>query len=237
MTEIVAFSGGKDSTAMALLLEEREPNPGRLFLYTPTGNELPPMRQHMRNMMDRLGRERFVFPPAPELVPLIREQRCIPNWRMRFCTRMIKIEPCIEYLRGLEHPTLCVGLRADEPLRKGLYDEEVENRYPLREWGLGIKDVLHVCRQYDVWVPERTDCAFCYYQRLIDWWRLWKNYPALYAEAEELEKEIGHTFRSESKDKHPASLTDLWFKFASGWVPKYRETKGDARGGCRVCAM
>jgi hypothetical protein len=236
--EVIAYSGGKDSTAMALLLEEREPNPDRLFLYTPTGNELPPMKLHMDLMMQRFGRERFVLPAAPELVPLIRQKQCIPNWRMRWCTILIKIEPCLTFLHSLkEKPTLCVGLRADEPMRTGLYDEAVTVRHPLWEYDFGLREVYQIIEQYGIVIPVRTDCAFCYYQRLIDWWRLWQDYPELYAEAEQLEQEIGHTFRSESKDNHPTSLTDLWFRFASGWIPKYRKRLGESRGGCRICSM
>lgn len=235
--EIIAFSGGKDSTAMALRLEEIEPNKERMFLFTPTGDELPEMARHMEYMKTLFGKERFLKVESPTLIDLIEQMDCIPNYRMRFCTRMIKIEPCIRLLANMKDPVLCVGLRADEPLRTGLYDEQVTNRYPLREWGWTVSDVLTYLEKRQIKLPQRTDCALCYYQRLIDWFQLWKTYPGRYDTGIEIEKKHGHTFRSPSKDKHPTSLNDLKVAFENGWVPKYRKIKKDGRGGCRVCSM
>lgn len=235
--EIVAFSGGKDSTAMALRLEEIEPNKDRRFLYTPTLDELPDMGAHMMRMKNILGVERFLDIEAPSLLDVVEDQGCIPNYRMRFCTRMIKIEPCIDLLATMDDPVLCVGLRADEPLRQGLYDEHVTNRHPLREWGWTVTDVLKYLEKKGIELPVRTDCALCYYQRLIDWQRLWKLYPDRFEVGVRLEQKYGHTFRSPTKDKHPTSLAELRTEFEKGWVPRYHKTKKDGRGGCRVCSM
>ena len=86
---VVAFSGGKDSTALALRLHEK----GIPFdlLYTPTGNELPGVRSHIDAVAQYTG-ARLIMPEAPTLVELITENRCLPNWRMRFCTPAIKID-------------------------------------------------------------------------------------------------------------------------------------------------
>ncbi len=58
MKHIVALSGGKDSTAMALRLAEIEPR-DYAYVITPTGNELPEMIAHWRKLMDLLGKPRF----------------------------------------------------------------------------------------------------------------------------------------------------------------------------------
>lgn len=49
----VAFSGGKDSTALVLRLAEL----GEPFecLFTPTGNELPDLTEHMERVLEMAG--------------------------------------------------------------------------------------------------------------------------------------------------------------------------------------
>jgi len=51
---IVALSGGKDSTALALRLMEVEPKPYQ-FCITPTGRELPEMVEHWAKLGCLLG--------------------------------------------------------------------------------------------------------------------------------------------------------------------------------------
>ena len=133
MRTVVAFSGGKDSTALALGLMERSEKFDLLF--TATGDELPELEEHIAKVSAFTGAQ-VIRPPAPTLFELIDKFEALPNWRQRWCTRMIKILPCIAWVKSQPEPvTLCVGLRADEESRKGLYDELVIPRYPLREWG------------------------------------------------------------------------------------------------------
>ena len=54
ITHIVALSGGKDSTAMALRLAEVEPR-NYIYICTPTGDELPDMDRHWKNLECFLG--------------------------------------------------------------------------------------------------------------------------------------------------------------------------------------
>lgn len=130
MKTYAAFSGGKDSTGMVFKMQEQ----GEEFdlLFTPTGDELPELLAHLQLISDRLGKE-IIVPKGPSLDQLIREFQALPNHRQRWCTRMIKIVPCIAFLKSQPGSTLCVGLRADEETRVGLYGDFAKYRYPLRE--------------------------------------------------------------------------------------------------------
>jgi len=230
--QIVAFSGGKDSTALALHMAEL----GEEFsmLFTPTGNELPAVRAHVDAISARLNRH-VIVPPGPTLASLIETFNGLPSWRMRWCTRMIKILPCIAYLK--EHPgtTLCVGLRADEEERQGLYGDFATYRYPLREWGWGLKEVRDYVRC--VGVPKRTDCAVCYGQRLSEWWMLWRDWPEWWKQGERWEETTGHTFRSPGRDTWPAGLRDLAAEFSKGRVPRGTDRLLQQEEPCRVCRL
>jgi 3'-phosphoadenosine 5'-phosphosulfate sulfotransferase (PAPS reductase)/FAD synthetase len=97
MNKVVGISGGKDSTAMALRLQEVERDNYR-FAITPTGRELPPVLDHWKRLEDLLGSP-LIKVPAPTIVQLIVKFKALPNWRMRWCTRLVKIEPFMDQAR------------------------------------------------------------------------------------------------------------------------------------------
>jgi hypothetical protein len=234
---IVALSGGKDSTAMALRLAEVEPR-NYEYVFTPTGNEPPEMVQHWLNLGRLLGKPLRPITSGHSLGGLIRIQKCLPNWRMRWCTRMLKIEPFEAYILNCAPCRIYVGMRADELDREGVaYEElgEVTRDYPLQRWGWGLRDVQDYLRSREVTIPERTDCMACFFQTLHEWWVLWKFKPEAYAEAERWEAFTGHTLRSEQRDSHPAALKDLRAEFEVGYSP-VRRTMKDRSMMCSVCA-
>jgi 3'-phosphoadenosine 5'-phosphosulfate sulfotransferase (PAPS reductase)/FAD synthetase len=237
--QIVAFSGGKDSTALALRMAEL----GEDFdlLFTPTGNELPELQAHVEHIARLVGRP-LVQPAGLGLDHWIEEFNALPNWRQRWCTRLIKIEPCIAYIKASPGDVvLCVGLRADEEERQGLYGSFASYRYPLREWGWGVGEVWGYIRERGVTVPKRTDCAVCPYQRLGEWFDLWSEHPDEYAQGEEWERITGYTFRSPGRDSWPASLAELRAEFEAGRFPKGKRQlqliEDDASQACRVCRL
>jgi PP-loop superfamily ATP-utilizing enzyme len=234
MKHILAFSGGKDSTACGFLLAKQ----GVRFeaLFTPTGNELPEVRAHVEAMVARWGAP-LIIPKGPTLLELIQGFQALPNWRQRWCTRMIKIVPCIAYLQTNPGSTLYVGLRADEEAREGLYGNYATYRYPLREAEMGVAETLALVEAEGVCIPKRTDCALCYGQRLTEWHALWENEPEEYAKGEQLETITGHTFRSPGRDTWPASLVELRREFEKGRQPRGQEAYDKAREACRVCRL
>jgi 3'-phosphoadenosine 5'-phosphosulfate sulfotransferase (PAPS reductase)/FAD synthetase len=118
MKHVVLLSGGKDSTAMAIRLQEVEPRE-YTYLITPTGNELPEMEDHWKKLETILDSP-LVRVGNRTLMGIIIEQNMIPNWRARFCTRMLKIEPYKAWLLDNMPVTGYVGLRADEGEREGI---------------------------------------------------------------------------------------------------------------------
>jgi hypothetical protein len=115
---IVALSGGKDSTAMALMLAVFEPADYN-HVITPTGNELPEMFEHWRKLADLLGRPLMPLMKV-SLQGLIRQQRALPNHRARWCTRIIKLDTYYKWLAAQTPCISYVGLRADEESRPGM---------------------------------------------------------------------------------------------------------------------
>jgi 3'-phosphoadenosine 5'-phosphosulfate sulfotransferase (PAPS reductase)/FAD synthetase len=241
---IVALSGGKDSTAMALFLRAWNPDVDYTYVCTPTGDELPEMFEHWNRLAMLLGKPIIPIMHSTGLKGVIRKEGTLPNFRRRFCTRILKIEP---YRRWLAANTPCVsyvGLRADEEGRAGgAYGDipGVEMRFPLREAGFDAAMVWQFLAQQGVAIPRRTDCARCYHQRIGEWWQLWKDFPELWADAEADEAEFGGTYRTPGRDSWPSALKDLRAEFEGGRIPKTVTPGPDGGlrdiGACRVCTL
>jgi 3'-phosphoadenosine 5'-phosphosulfate sulfotransferase (PAPS reductase)/FAD synthetase len=236
LRHIVALSGGKDSTALALRLAEVEPQDYE-YVITPTGDELPEMFEHWRRLGELLGKP--LRPLAVASLPrMIRETRTLPNWRMRWCTRRLKIEPFLAFVAGAMPCTVYVGLRADEEEREGVTykSAEVTQRFPLREWGWGVVEVKAYLAERGIEIPRRTDCGMCFFQTLGEWYRLWQEHPDRWEEYEKLEDLTGHTLRSDGRDTWPASLRELRARFEAGDVPRVRASMSDRKIMCSTCA-
>jgi Phosphoadenosine phosphosulfate reductase family len=232
---VVGLSGGKDSCALALALRMARPDTEYEYLYNATGNELPEMEAHLAKMELLLGAKlkRVVY--HTDLYGMIEEMQMLPNFRARFCTRILKIEPTIEYFATLPPGSiLYVGLRADEEERQGLFGEDLIVSFPFREWGWGLPEVLTFLEMCAVTIPPRTDCGLCYHQRLGEWRNLYLLHPGIYAEGVDIERRHGHTFRSPGRDTWPVSLAELAKAFDSGRVLRERKPRKTI---CRVCSL
>lgn len=244
---IVALSGGHDSTIMSVMLKEREPRTYN-YICTPTGDELPEMFEFWRwlGSDEALGR-RLIPIMNGTLKSVVAGQGTLPNFRRRFCTRILKIEPYRKFL--IEHaaqgPIVSyVGLRADEPGRAGgaFADiEGVEMRFPLREWEMGETEVQEGLAERGIRCPDRTDCARCYHQRIGEWWELWWQHRDIFEDAVTEELTIGETYRTPGRDSWPTALVDLAVEFENGRIPDksldrmMRERQ--STGSCRVCTL
>ena len=177
------------------------------------------MYAHCRHLGERLGTPLTpILTGRKSLQGLIREQRAIPNHRARWCTRMLKLEP---YYKWLAEQTPCVssvGLRADEQSRPGMIFPDadgIQMRFPMQEWSWTIDDVTEFLRFKNVNIPERTDCAWCFWQRIGEWYLLWLNDLDEYMAGEAMEEWVTaergkpYTFRSPDRDTWPASLKEL----------------------------
>lgn len=247
LRHIVALSGGKDSTAMALRLAEVEPRE-YTYVCTPTGNELPEMVDHWERLEGILGQP-IVRIQERTLFGLIIEQRALPNHAARWCTRILKLENFYAWCCKQGPAISYVGLRADEESRAGMTfrsEGEMHMDFPMKRWGWTISDVREYLAHRGVTIPKRTDCAVCFWQKIGEWYELWRDHPDLYEQGviaeEHISKSRGrqYTFRSPQRDSWPASLRELRERFRAGEVPdlSLRRMKSDReKGDCRACTL
>ena len=188
----VAFSGGADSTALALLCPEATP------IFADTGWEFPELYQHIERFERQTGREVERVKREGESLPeYIRSHHYMPGHASRFCTRLFKIEPIEAFLRAELPAELLIGLRADEPLREGNLSqvEGLTIRYPLREQGLSRSDILATCIKHDL-LPvypaymARGGCTGCFYKRKSEVLAMVEFVPEVIEELDALERDV-----------------------------------------------
>ena len=203
----VSLSGGKDSTAMLLLMIERG-MPIDLVLSADTGMEFPEMYDHLAKVDDYLYRERglhiktlchpkgfeWLMFEEPKKKPSCLENRKRlgvppygngwPGIKVRWCTGQLKIKLIdkeVKRLKGEHNALHYVGIAADEAQRcKG----EV---YPLVEWGIDEAEALKICYDrgfdfgglYDIY--HRASCWCCPLQRVDELRKLRRHHPELWA--------------------------------------------------------
>ena len=190
----VSLSGGKDSTAMLLLMIEQD-MPINMVLSADTGMEFPEMYEHLAKLDEHLFRERgihittlrhpkgfeYLMFDEPKQKPRSLENRARlgippygngwPGIRVRWCTGQLKthlITKEVNRLKGELGAIHYVGIATDEAWR--CKDE----RYPLVEWGITEAQALQACydRGFDFGglyeIYHRASCWCCPFQRNPD---------------------------------------------------------------------
>lgn len=213
MKHIVSLSGGKDSTAMLLMMLEKK-MPVDYILFCDTGVEFPEMYEHL-SKLDAYIKEKYnkhiTYLKANNSYQYYFAETKISrgknkgkngygyaSMQNRWCTHRLKVLPQEKFTKALKQPyILYCGIAADEPKRLKQYEYK---RYPLAEWGVTEAECLDYCKAlgftwgglYDKF--NRTGCFLCPLQRIRDWRVLYKHYPDLFNYALEIERLNPNTY-------------------------------------------
>ena len=213
---VVAFSGGKDSSALAVYLHdparwrralgktglpERAPLVDPEYVFCDTGTELAETYDYLDRLEAYLGtpirRLRADAPPGEtpfdHYLRLYRD--FLPSPQMRWCTRKLKLEPYERHV-GDDEILSYVGIRADEGDRVGYISTKPNIRtvFPFKEDGVVKDDVYRILEDSGLGRPDyyrwrsRSGCYFCFYQRKSEWVGLLENHPDLFEAAKAYEK-------------------------------------------------
>ena len=212
----VSLSGGKDSSAMLLLMIERG-MPIDLVLHADTGMEFPEMYEHLQKLDEHLYQERGLHittlrhpkgfewlmfdEPKQKKFSIENRQRlgipCFGNgWpgiRVRWCTGQLKthlVDKEVNRLKREKNALHYIGIASDEAVR---CKEDANKRYPLVEWGVTEAEALQICydRGFDFGglygIYRRASCWCCPFQRIGELRKLRKHHPELWARLLELD--------------------------------------------------
>ena len=193
---ILSLSGGKDSTALAIFMRDRIPE--MEYVFCDTEQELPETYEYLDKLEVYLGKKiEHLKHEGKGFDELLQSRRgFLPSAQARWCTEYLKIKPFEKYV-GDDKCYSYVGIRADEPHRKGYISTKpnIAAVYPFIEAGITKADVFRVLDESGLGVPEyyrwrsRSGCYFCFFQQRIEWVGLLENHPDLFEKAKRYEKE------------------------------------------------
>lgn len=247
---IVSLSGGKDSTALILMMMEKH-MPIDVVLNCDTGMEFPSMYEHLDKLeqeikarigipITRLRAEHsfeYYFLEAP-----VKRKRATEfaakfglnhkgyGWagpKMRWCTTRMKTDVINRYLAQLRkdyNVIQYVGIAADETKRIR------DLNYPLVDWGVTEAMALQYCYDhgYDFGglyqYFDRVSCWCCPLQGLSELRNLRKHFPELWAKLLFWETQTWRSFRAD----YSVQELDARFSFEEERVAAGLPIKGKA---------
>ena len=202
MNHIVQFSGGKDSTCMLLMMLEKG-IPIDDIIFCDTTMEFPEMYEHIDKVEKYIGKKITRIYPKHSFLYYFNEyekQRGKnkgqhgygwPRPFIRWCTRLLKIAPTGQYMKGKGEYVQYIGIAYDEPKRhKNIRGNTI---HPLYEWGITEAQALKYCYDHGFhWNGlyerfARSSCWCCPLQRIGDLRNLYRYYPDLWKRLQKMD--------------------------------------------------
>lgn len=220
MKNIVQFSGGKDSTAMLLMLLEKNIKIDEI-IFCDTGKEFPAMYRHIEKV-------RKYIKKYNKDITILRNDKTFDyymfdhvktkgknkgskgyGWAdmgIRWCTTLLKQNLTKKYLIGVEHISY-IGIAFDETKR---HEKKADNVvHPLYDWKITEKQALEYCYFKGFhWQGlykdfKRVSCWCCPLKSLPELKVLYEKYPDLWEQLKTMDN------RSNNQFKPNYSVTDL----------------------------
>lgn len=198
---VLNVSGGKDSSAMALLMAGRVKglehfrHSGVEYVFCDTQKELPETYEYLARLEAELG-SKIIHLNAKAGFDHWHKvfNGYLPSPQNRWCTKQLKLKPFETHV-GSDNVISYVGLRADED-RIGYISKKpnIQTRYPLKEAGIDYAGVIQILEDSGLGLPTfmkwgRTNsgCTFCFFQTPFEWAKLLETYPEYFKEAMDYE--------------------------------------------------
>ena len=210
MKHIVSFSGGKDSTAMLLMMIEKQMQIDKIVMVDTT-KEFPAMYEHVKKV------QKYIKPFKIDIIKIdfdywfsehIKTKGKnkglkgygFPDNINRWCTAL-KRQAIKKYERSLNDKIIQYhGIAIDEKHRTEKNGDNI--KYPLCEWNITEQEALKYCynkgfnwdnlyHQFD-----RVSCWCCPLSNLKELKNLYTNFPELWEELKKMEKKSYRKFKN-----------------------------------------
>lgn len=198
---VLGLSGGRDSAALAVYMNQQHPKLSIDYFFTDTGKELPEVYSYLGRLEGFLGKPILRLNPDRDFDFWLKQYNdFLPSAQSRWCTRQLKLRPFERWLQPFlaEGSTVYsyIAIRSDEEFREG-YSSKKEKlivKLPFKSAGVDKAGVLEILESAGLGLPDyyqwrsRSGCTFCFFQQKIEWIRLKERHPEAFEEAKAYEK-------------------------------------------------
>ena len=195
MNNIVSLSGGKDSTAMLLMMLEKKIKVDHIVFFD-TGWEFPEMIKHINKLEKHIGREIMRLKSKRSFKELFTKWG-FASFKNRWCTAE-KRGAINKFCNRYEPFTQFIGFSYDERQR---IKKTIGYCYPLVDWKITEENALKYCYGegfdwgglYELY--RRLSCWNCPLQSLRDLKILWEFFPEYWQKLLDMQKQSKWQFR------------------------------------------
>ena len=251
---IISFSGGKDSTALAVYMLEKYPDVDFEFVFCDTGVELPETYAYIKRFEEIFGvtvqhvnaLQAHGIEEKEGRIPfdvLLREKYTgyLPSPQARWCTKALKIDP-FEHFVGDDDCYSYIGIRGDEQRAsmsgkpvKISQKENIITVYPFIDFDIDLAMVKSLLEDSGLGLPpyyrwrSRSGCFFCFYQQIGEWQGLLENHPDLFEIAKSYEKMESGRLYTWCERRSLEEIAKL--------KKRYNVPSGEDLDGCAICHL
>lgn len=213
---IVSFSGGKDSTAMLLMMIEKKYRIDEI-IFIDTTVEFPEMYTHIKKVEEYIKRPITVLKAENSYEYMMLDyvkkkgknkgQRGYSwaDFKTRWCTIYLKQNVIKKYLRQYKDYKIIeyIGIASDELKRLERKKDNRTTAFPLVEWNITEEIALNYCYSKGFYWEglyedfKRVSCWCCPLKSLKELKVIYKKYPNLWQKLKEWDSKTYRKFRKD----------------------------------------
>jgi 3'-phosphoadenosine 5'-phosphosulfate sulfotransferase (PAPS reductase)/FAD synthetase len=223
MKHVIQFSGGLASAEVARIIIDMYGKEHVILMFHDTRVEHPSNAKFKTDVCNFLGVEYVEISYSLDLWDLIVKQRALPSLWIPFCTRILKQEQGLKFLKTLKDKYILYnGFGVHEGRRTSGSIKECSKRgivvkSPLQEYNISDLEVMRIIRdEWKIEIPPmynqgfpHNNCIICYKSGVSHFRRVWQYYPEEFEKAIWAEKKVSQitqknhtTFKRKRKNKN-----------------------------------
>ena len=194
---IVSFGAGQNSTTMIIFMIKQNIKIEEI-IFADTENEMPQTYIFLKEFKEWCKKYDLNFVTVQSKLGNLKkhyeEKKIIPYRMFRSCTDKFKIRPIQDYIKkkyGIKKEiNMFMGISYEERKRKDKIGgrKQFNYKYPLIDHEIDRDGCVEIIKKQGLSVPVKSGCYFCPFQPKKEWIKLFENYPDLFNECIEFEK-------------------------------------------------